>query len=257
MGGGSAGCGHEQVGYDGQEIDLLLRTSLRLRLLRAYLTGRTVFDSPHYKESELTRLMNLFAHVDLDEWRGMRVLEVGAGPGRLGDAFVKLGFDVTSSDGRPEHVDRLKARGRHAIVLDLDREPLDQAGQFDLILAFGVLYHLAWPDFFLRGCQGAKVLLLETAVCDSVPPVLQKVRESGGWRGQDQSLSRVGTRPSPSWVEKSCRTAGFADVRDISTSLANWSIGSFDWEVRGTGEWRREGVNLRKMWVCQRGVPPS
>ena len=227
------------------------RALLRLQHLGSFLAGRTVFDSGYYRESESTRLMNLFAHVDLDRWRGMRILEVGAGPGRLGDAFVKLGFSVTSSDGRPEHVDALRARGRDAFVLDLDRTPIDASGEFDLILAFGVLYHLAQPAFFLRGCGKAKVLLLETAVCDSFAPVLPTVREGGGWRGQDQAVSRVGTRPSPCWVEEQCRSVGFESIRDISNSLGNWSIGRFDWEARGAGEWRREGVNLRKMWVCE------
>ena len=231
---------------------LVNRTLLRLKLLGSFLTGGKIFDTAYYRESELTRLMNLFAQVDLDRWRGMRVLEVGAGPGRLGDAFVKLGFPVTSSDGRPEHVDALRSRGRDAFVLDLDRTPVDDTGEFDLILAFGVLYHLAQPAFFLRGCRKAKVLLLETAVCDSLAPVLETVREGGGWRSQDQAVSRVGTRPSPSWVEEQCRGAGFDSVRDISNSLGNWSIGRFDWEARGTGEWRREGTNLRKMWVCER-----
>lgn len=52
----------------------------------------------------------------------MRVLEVGAGPGRFGDAFAALGFDVMSSDGRREYVERMRARGRNAFVLDLDHE---------------------------------------------------------------------------------------------------------------------------------------
>ena len=244
--------GHEQARVSARRAVLVNRALLRLMHLASFLAGRTVFDSAYYRESELTRLMNLFAHVDLDRWRGMQVLEVGAGPGRLGDAFVRLGFSVTSSDGRPEHVDALRARGRNAFVIDLDRTPVDASGEFDLILAFGVLYHLAQPAFFLRGCRKAKVLLLETAVHDNFAPVLQTVRESGGWRSQDQSVSRVGTRPSPRWVEEQCRDAGFDSVRDISSSLGDWSIGSFDWEARGLGEWRREGTNLRKMWVCER-----
>ena len=52
--------------------------------------------------------------------------------------------------------------------------------------------------------------------------------------------------------ERTCRAAGFVDVRDISSPLANWRIGKFDWEPRGTGEWRRGGVNFRRMWICER-----
>jgi SAM-dependent methyltransferase len=183
----------------------------------------------------------------------MRILEVGAGLGHLGEAFAQLGFDVTSTDGRPEHVEAMKARGRRAFVLDLDTTGVDEVGDFDLVLAFGVLYHLARPEHFLRNCgKRARVLLLETAVCDAADPVIHWIPEAGGWRGTDQALGGKGCRPSPAWVEEMCRYSGFDSVRDISSPVANWVIGAFDWEPRDTGEWKRNGVNLRKMWVCEK-----
>lgn len=234
------------------------RMLLSLRMLATRLAGKTVFESGHYRESELTRLLNLFAHVDVERWRGMRVLEVGAGLGRLGDVFVQLGFDVTSTDGREEYVNRMKARGRKAFVVDLDRTGVDAIGDFDLILAFGVVYHLREIEPFIRSCGvKSKVLLLETVVSDSAEAVNQQVAEAGGWRGQDQALNRYGCRPSPSWIEGVCRSAGFDVVRDISSPLANWQSASFDWEPRGNGEWRRDGMNLRKMWVCEKSISLS
>lgn len=228
----------------------LLLSKLR-RAGEVVLRG-SVFESGLYRESELTRLVNLFAHVDLERWRGLRVLEVGAGHGRLGDAFVELGFDVTSTDGRPENVEHMKARGRQAFVLDLDAE--DAAyGDYDLILAFGVLYHLARPERFLRACaERAQVLLLETCVTDAAEPVLYQVRERRGWGSEDQALLGHGSRPSPAWVEKICREAGFESMRDISSPLANWSTTCFDWEPRNDGRWHRDGSNLRRMWVLEK-----
>jgi hypothetical protein len=183
----------------------------------------------------------------------MRMLEVGAGLGHLGDAFAQLGFDVTSTDGRQEHVDEMKARGRKAFVLDLDSTGVDEAGDFEIILAFGVLYHLARPEQFLLSCgKRAKILLLESAVVDDTEPVVHWVDEAGGWRGKDQALGGRGCRPSPAWVEQVCREAGFTSTRDISSPIGNWVIGAFDWEPTGNGEWRRGNVNLRKMWICER-----
>jgi SAM-dependent methyltransferase len=229
------------------------RLSFRARVLLERLSGRSIFEASYYRESELTRLLNLFAQVDVEKWRGMRVLEVGAGLGHLGDAFADLGFDVTSTDGRPEHVEAMTARGRRSFVLDLDRGGVDEAGDFDLVLAFGVLYHLTRPDDFIRSCaQHADVLLLETAVVDRSEPVVEWVTESGGWRGKDQALSGRACRPSASWVERSCQEAGFDTVRDISNPVGNWIIGVFDWEPLNNGEWRRNGMNLRKMWVCEK-----
>jgi SAM-dependent methyltransferase len=224
------------------------------RLLSAAerLSGKSVFESANYRESQLSRLANLFAHADLDRWRGLRILEVGSGLGHLGDAFAALGFDVTSTDGRPEHVAAMKARGREAFVLDLDNASTEDFAGYDIVLSFGVLYHLAHPERFLSDCgRSAKVLLLETAVCDSREPVINYVEEPTGWRGADQALEGKACRPSPSWVEARCREGGFA-VRDISTSIGNWSIGRLDWEIRDTGEWRRDGINLRKMWIFEK-----
>jgi SAM-dependent methyltransferase len=223
--------------------------------VRNILAGRTIFDLPHYRESELTRLLNLFAHVNASRWKAMKVLEVGAGLGRIGDAFQQLGFDITSTDGRPEHVDRMRSRGRKAHVLDLDDAGCSFEG-FDLVIAFGVLYHLSRPEPFIDKCgRSAKVLVLETVVSDNPEPVLRSITEPSGWSGADQALHREGCRPSPAWVERACMAAGFDLVQDISSPLANWSTGSYDWKPRGTGEWRRNGANLRKMWVCEKIRP--
>jgi SAM-dependent methyltransferase len=232
------------------------RMMLNARLLWEHLTGRWGFESSYYRESQLTRLMNLFAHVDLKRWQGMKVLEVGAGWGHIGDVFAQLGFDVTSTDGRREHVERMKVRGRPSFVLDLDRTGVDEVGDFDIIISFGVLYHLTEPEQFVHSCgRKAKVLLLETLVCDATDPVCHRVKEAKGWRGKDQAVNELGCRPSPSWVERTCREAGFDVVRDISSPIGNWVIGKFDWEPMGTAEWRRDGVNLRKMWVCEKSSP--
>ncbi|HEX3926018.1 MAG TPA: methyltransferase domain-containing protein [Streptosporangiaceae bacterium] len=231
----------------------LRRLPFSARIALERLSGKSIFEASHYRESNLTRLVDLFAHVDVEKWRGMKILEVGAGLGALGDAFADLGFEVTSTDGRPEHVEAMKGRGRESFVLDLEKAQASDFDGYDLVLAFGVLYHLAQPEEFLQACgKGAKVLLLETAVCDRAEPVVDWVTEAGGWRGQDQAVSGRGCRPSPSWVERVCHEAGFDAVRDISNPMGDWSSGTFGWEPRNSGEWRRDGVNLRKMWVCER-----
>lgn len=234
------------------------RFLLLLRLALDRLAGRTVFETPAYREAELARLLALFAFVDLERWRGARILEVGAGIGHIGDVFVALepeyGFRVTSSDGRPEHVERMRERGREAMVLDLDTDDLSAVGEFDLVLAFGVLYHLADPERFLRGCARiAGALVLESCVADLPGAELVTVRESQGPLSGDQALAGTGCRPSPAWVESTCRDAGYGSVRDLSHAIGNWRTGRFDWRPRGDGAWRRDGVNLRKLWLAEKG----
>lgn len=227
------------------------RFSLNIKEAFCRLTGRNVFELDRYRESELTRLMNLFAHVDVEQWRNKKILEVGAGLGRIGDVLSELGFDVTSTDGRPAYVQEMSRRGRKAFVLDLESTRVEDAGDFDVVVAFGVLYHLSNPQRFLESCGvAAEALLLETVVCDSADPVLHTVRERRGWLGRDQALSGVGSRPSRAWIERTCRNAGFDKVRDISNRIADWSTGVFDWEPFNNNAWRRGAANLRGMWVC-------
>jgi len=233
----------------------LHRLPFTAKVVAERLSGKSIFEAGYYRESVLTRLVNLFAHTDVEKWRGMRVLEVGAGLGHLGDAFVHLGFDVTSTDGRQENVDAMRNRGRRSFLLDLDKTGIDEAGAFDLVLAFGVLYHLAEPEKFLLSCENTQVLLLDTVVCDSRGCEIKWANESGGWIGKDQAVGQRGCRPSPVWVEETCRKAGFDITHDISSPLANWTIGIFDWESRDDGRWTRGSQNLRKMWVCERTSP--
>ena len=233
------------------------RLLFNAKALLSWIRAKPVFDLPYYREAELARLANLFAHVDLEAWRGKKVLEVGAGFGRLGAALSEMGLDVTSSDGRPQQVERMKREGRSAFVLDLDEKGIDGAGDFDIVLAFGVLYHLSKPAQFLASCgRNADILLLETAVTDLSAPELPMVAEhSKGWRGQDQALNTTGCRPSPAWVEQECERAGFDVARDISSAIGNWEIGHFDWQPRNDGKSRRGRANLRKMWVFEKRAP--
>ena len=57
----------------------LRRVPFSARILMERLSGKSIFEASHYRESNLTRLVNLFAHVDVERWRRMRCLEVGAG----------------------------------------------------------------------------------------------------------------------------------------------------------------------------------
>ena len=224
-----------------------------LKNLIGLLRGKPIFDLSYYREAELSRLMNLFAHIDLDNYQGMKVLEVGAGIGHIGDIFRSLGFDVTSSDGRKEYVQKMIDNGRKAVVIDLDAIDDKDLEGYDLVISFGVLYHLSKPEHFLKTCaKNVKVLFLETSVSDSEEPMIEYITEKTGWFGQDQALNTVGCRPSPSWIEQKCKEGGFSNIRDVSNQIANWQKAIFDWEAKNSKKWKMNGVNYRKMWVIEK-----
>ncbi|HTS24401.1 MAG TPA: class I SAM-dependent methyltransferase, partial [Bryobacteraceae bacterium] len=189
-----------------------------------------IFDNPLYQAARESRLRNLFRCIDAGLLTGKRVLEVGCGTGELGQAFVAAGCRVLSVDGRPEYIEELGRRfpGRQALVMDLENWVPAQLGRFDMVLCFGLLYHLARPAEFLASCSRlAPELYLETVVSDAFEPVCPLVLEEGS----DQACSGMGCRPSPAWLNQTLSGLGF-EVNDISGADANWggSVPSvFDW----------------------------
>lgn len=76
---------------------------------------------------------------------GGRVLELGSGPGWDADYLESLGLTVARTDATASFVERLRARGRDAQVLDA--RDGDYGGPYDGVLANAVLLHLSRPQF--------------------------------------------------------------------------------------------------------------
>ncbi len=78
------------------------------------------------------------------EARPRRVLEVGPGRGELAERMVReLDAEVVAVDQSPRMVELTRARGVEAIVGDVQDLPF-ASGQFDVVLAAWMLYHV--PD---------------------------------------------------------------------------------------------------------------
>jgi SAM-dependent methyltransferase len=144
---------------------------------------------------------------------GKTVLDVGCGVGHLAQFFVKRGCKVTCVDGRAENVASLRQRypGLDAHVADVQRDPLARLGTFDVVLCYGLLYHLEDPLGGLRNVASAvkEVLLLETVVTDCSQPVLTLVDEPSSF---NQTLAAMGCRPSPGYVAMALNRVGFPHV---------------------------------------------
>ena len=103
------------------------------------------FATDHYRRHNSRRLEHL-ATLGLD-LAGRKVLEVGAGIGDHTSFFLDRNCHVTALEGRPENVEILKSRFPlvETLCLDLDDDEIADFRRFEIVYAYGLLYHLAEP----------------------------------------------------------------------------------------------------------------
>lgn len=159
-----------------------------------------VFHSAEAQSINRARLEHLTT-LDLD-LMNKRVLEVGAGIGLHTEFFEQRGCDVLSTDGAPANVAEMIRRWPHRRIgmLDLDAPgDLRTLGLFDIIYAYGTLYHLRDPDGALsrlaKICSG--IILLETVVSRGNFPENHLVHEPPIL---NQAVSGTGCRPTRAWI---------------------------------------------------------
>jgi SAM-dependent methyltransferase len=181
---------------------------------------------------------------------GKTVLDVGCGVGHLAQFFVRRNCKVTCVDGRPENVASLRQRypGIEAHVADVQRDPLGRFGTFDVVLCYGLLYHLEDPLGGLRNVASAvkDLLLLETVITDCSRPILTLVDEPSSF---NQTLAAMGCRPSPSYVAMALNRVGFPHVYGAAEPPDHHDF-RFAW--KDNLDHARDGYLLRCIFVASR-----
>ncbi|MEP6811358.1 MAG: class I SAM-dependent methyltransferase [Actinomycetota bacterium] len=88
------------------------------------------------------------AKKQLGDIRGLRVLEIGCGPGAFARYLVEQGADVTAADFSPAAVELtdglIAGRGR-SLVADIQNIPFEDES-FDLVVSLETLEHVPDPD---------------------------------------------------------------------------------------------------------------
>ncbi len=188
------------------ELDLLnyIKSSLA-RSLRPWLPSIPSFQTDAYRRHTSRRLEHL-ASLGL-ELAGKSVLELGAGIGEHTGFYLDRGCGVLATDARPENVRALRQRFPNSRIdrLDLSERGAALHERFDVVHAYGLLYHVSDPDSAIRFmsscCEG--VLLLETVVhpsSDGPNAVAEDVRDP------TQAADGLGCRPGRRWLYQLLRS---------------------------------------------------
>lgn len=199
------------------------------------------------------RMSKVLEIYGLDEIPGTRVVELGAGHADMGALLASLGASVTCVDGRVDNLNFAKLKHRHVdgltfVQADLD-EDFSSLGQFDLVLHFGLLYHIADVEQHLSRCfELADDIVLESVVCDSTDPHKILIVDADA-KLNEMAISGVGSRPSPAYIERIAVEHGFQIERHFTSDLNSLDY-VYDWEHKNNDD--PGGYDQRRFWRLRR-----
>jgi FkbM family methyltransferase len=143
-------------------------------------------------------------------------VDAGCGAGFFSQTLADCGLNVCGFDARGENVAEARRRFPHIPFEqgDIEEQLILQLGRFDLVLCFGLLYHLENPLRAIRHLRGLteKCLLLESMCLPEERPSMLLREEP---RQEDQSLTDVACYPSEGSLVKMLYRAGFAAVYQV------------------------------------------
>ncbi len=186
-----------------------------IRLTEEVTINLTPFDQKEYRQLIEARGETIRRAVKrLKPALGLsNAVDAGCGVGYFSKTLVECGLNACGFDGREENV----AEARHRFPQipfeqgDIEERAILQLGRFDLVLCFGLLYHLENPLQAMRNLRGltGKCLLLESMCVPEEKPAMLLRDEP---RQDDQSLTNMALYPSESSLVKMLYRVGFRMV---------------------------------------------
>jgi len=179
----------------------------------------TVFDQDHYQRLIQARgdtirriVTQLKPALNLST-----ALDAGCGLGFFSQILQECGLNVSAFDGRESNV--VEGRSRfpqvHFEIGDVQDSGILRLGKFDLVLCFGLLYHLESPLLAIRNLRSLSrhTLLLESmCLPDANPWMLLREERSL----DDQSLTDLAFYATEGCLVKMLYRAGFASVHRLA-----------------------------------------
>lgn len=204
----------------------------------------------HYPGWTASRMSGINKYIDPTFFQGKKMLEMGCGWAVNGNEFSKLGCDVTSCDVRQEHLEVARTMYSHLKFLLVDGDDHIIPPGFDIILHWGLLYHLYDVEAHVKAVsENCNYLLLESEIVDSSEDFQIVVEE----RGFDQAFHNKGTHASETRIEAFLTRGGF-QFRKIMDPILNFGIHLYDQPIRET---KLQIMGNRRFWICWKSDVPS
>jgi hypothetical protein len=206
-----------------------------------------------WRQTRIAKIEQIFSK---EFFKDKTVLELASGYGYLGKYFrEELGSIVTFAEGNEEfikEIQNLNPEVDASEIICLDQNKLWNLNKkFDVIIHFGVMYHLDnWIQDLECAANHTDLIILESEVCDSDDPEFEiKIIDINSY---DQALvihDRKATIPSAAYVESELTKHGFKFTRYDDADL-NHDQHHYNWIVKNENKNHVRGQ--RRFWICKR-----
>lgn len=207
---------------------------------------KAVIETTYHPDWQKNRLKYVIDRLGEKYFHNKTVLELGPYNGYIGNAISELGAKVTAIEGRQSNADVVKINYPHINVVCANLDTRSWLwGHFDIIINFGVLYHIEKNhEPFLENCiYNSGLLLLESVIFDSDKAEIFEVQRDG----PDQSLSGWDGTPTKSYVEDIIKTTG-KSFECVSSSLLNGNGHRYDMPLTNS---KIFNATQRLMWFVK------
>ena len=187
------------------------------------------FDAAHYREINQVRECWLNQILPLFPFRNQLVtaLDLGCGAGHFSKALSDHGFSVTAMDLQESNLEVCRQRYPQVKFSRIDLDSEAPHGMYDLVLMFGILYHLQSPlQTLLRiGKVIGRVGIIETRVASGHQMACYLFNEK---IGPAHNLARVTAVPTYPALVSMIKHAGFDHIyRPVfQPDHPQWHLGS-------------------------------
>jgi len=206
-----------------------------------------------WRETRIKKIESIFGK---EFFKGKTILELACGYGHTGKYFKEeLGAVVTLAEGNGEYISAIKENNPDSEVIQLDQDySWDLGRKFDVIIHWGVLYHLDnWKQDLECALNHTDLLLLESEV--GLSNAINYEVKFNDYDYYDQAINVVATRPSASYIENVITKNNFNFTRYDDADI-NYQNHRYDWKVPeklNEPETRKNDGN-RRFWVVRKNI---